>query len=74
MKATGKQIDKTSANIGRALRGEPVKEDAAVNNVGDGAIAGTKGDAGKKVVMTKEPLKRKALPAFKTFVSQEHDT
>jgi hypothetical protein len=27
MKATGKQIDKTSANIGRALRGEPVKEE-----------------------------------------------
>ena len=27
MKATGKQIEKTSANIGRALRGEPVKEE-----------------------------------------------
>lgn len=50
-----------------------LKEEVAANNVGGGAIAGTQGDAGKKVVMTKEPLKRKAMPKFKTFVSQEHD-
>jgi hypothetical protein len=49
------------------------KEEVAANNVGGGAIAGTQGDAGKKVVMTKEPLKRKAMPKFKSFVSQEHD-
>lgn len=50
-----------------------VHEEVAANNVGGGAIAGTQGDAGKKVVMTKEPLKRKPLPKFKTYVSQEHD-
>jgi hypothetical protein len=50
-----------------------VKEEVAANNVGGGAIAGTQGDAGKKVVMTKEPLKRKPLAKFKTFVSQEHE-
>jgi hypothetical protein len=35
------------------------KEDVAANNVGSGNIAGTQGDAGKKTVMTKAPLKRK---------------
>jgi hypothetical protein len=50
-----------------------VHEEVAANNVGGGAIAGTQGDAGKKIVMTKEPLKRKPLPKFKTYVSQEHD-
>lgn len=39
-----------------------VKEDAPVNNVGSGNIAGTQGDAGKKVVMNKKMLKR-----FKEF-------
>jgi hypothetical protein len=48
-------------------------EEVAANNVGGGSIAGTQGDAGKKVVMTKEPLKRKALQKFKSYVSQEHD-
>lgn len=43
------------------------------NNAGDGKIAGFQGDAGKKVKMMSEPLRRKALPKFKTFVSQEHD-
>ena len=43
------------------------KEEVAVNNVGDGNIAGTKGDAGKKAVMTKEPLKRQPLKNFKEF-------
>ena len=32
-----------------------------------------KGDAGKKVKMMSEPLRRKAMPTFKKFVSQEHD-
>lgn len=50
-----------------------LKEEVAANNVGGGAIAGTQGDAGKKVVMTKEPLKRKPIPKFKNYVSQEHD-
>lgn len=60
-----------------AMKGHGAKvelaEEVAANNVGGGAIAGTQGDAGKKVVMTKEPLKRKPIPKFKTFVSQEHD-
>lgn len=43
------------------------KEEVAANNVGGGEIAGTQGDAGKKVVMTKEPLKRKKLTDFKSF-------
>jgi hypothetical protein len=34
------------------------KEEVSANNVGDGKIAGTQGDAGKKSVMTKKPLKR----------------
>lgn len=50
-----------------------LKEEVAANNVGGGGIAGTQGDAGKKVVMTKEPLKRKPLNKFSFFVSQEHD-
>lgn len=49
------------------------KEEVAANNVGGGSIAGTQGDAGKKVVMTKEPLKRKPLTKFKSYVSQEHE-
>ena len=59
----------------KPINGHPtnVKEEAPANSVGGGAIAGTQGDAGKKVVMTKEPLKRKPLPKFKTYVSQEHD-
>ncbi len=43
------------------------KEDVAANNVGSGNIAGTQGDAGKKTVMTKEPLKRKKLTQFEDF-------
>lgn len=36
-----------------------IKEDAvAANNVGDGKIAGTQGDAGRKSLMKKKPLKR----------------
>lgn len=51
----------------------PRNEEVVANNVGGGSIAGTQGDAGKKVVMTKEPLKRKPIPKFKNYVSQEHD-
>lgn len=47
-----------------------VKEEVAANNVGGGEIAGTKGDAGKKAVMTKEPLKRRLLSQFKTFIDK----
>jgi hypothetical protein len=43
------------------------KEEVAANNVGDGKIAGTQGDAGKKSVMTKPVLKRKVID-FKEFV------
>lgn len=35
-----------------------MKEEVAANNVGGGNIAGTQGDAGKKPVMNKKPLKR----------------
>jgi len=69
MKASGKQIDTTMKKISARLN----KEDVAANNVGDGNIAGMKGDAGKKVKMMSEPLRRKAMPKFKTYVSQEHD-
>ena len=40
-------------------------EEVACNNVGNGNIAGTQGDAGKKAVMTKEPLKRKSFNAMR---------
>lgn len=43
----------------------PKTEEVACNNVGDGKIAGTQGDAGKKSVMTK-PLKRQVVQ-FKEF-------
>jgi hypothetical protein len=45
----------------------------AANNAGDGKVAGFAGDAGKKVKMMSEPLKRKPMPKFKTYVSQEHE-
>jgi hypothetical protein len=53
----------------RELEGakKSVKEDAACNNVGGGAIAGTQGDAGKKSVAIKM-MKRKELKNFKEFV------
>lgn len=37
---------------------ESTDEEVAANNVGSGNIAGTQGDAGKKPVMNKKPLKR----------------
>lgn len=45
-------------------------EEAPVNNVGGGNIAGTQGDAGKKVVMTKKPMKRNVVQ-FKEFADVE---
>ena len=39
-------------------------EDAPVNSVGGGNIAGTQGDAGKKAVITKKPLKRQTFKQF----------
>ena len=53
-------------SYGNPAAGKSVKEDAACNNVGGGAIAGTQGDAGKKSVTTKM-LKRKELKNFKEF-------
>lgn len=47
-----------------------LQEEVAVNNVGNGNIAGTQGDAGKKPVMTKEPLKRKKLIDFKEWLEE----
>jgi len=56
-------------SYGNPAAGKSVKEDAACNNVGDGKIAGTQGDAGKKSVATKM-LKRKVVD-FKEFVEIE---
>ena len=41
-------------------------EEAPVNNIGGGNIAGTQGDAGKKTVMTKKPMKRNVMQ-FKEY-------
>lgn len=51
-----------------------LEEEVAANNVGSGNIAGTQGDAGKKAVMTKEPLKRKKLTDFKEWVELDEAT
>jgi hypothetical protein len=48
-----------------AQKAKQHNEEVACNNVGDGKIAGTQGDAGKKSVMTK-PLKRQVVQ-FKEF-------
>jgi ribosomal protein L24 len=50
---------KRQKGIDRATDRLMSKEEVAANNVGGGNIAGTQGDAGKKTVMTKSPLKRK---------------
>ena len=47
-----------------------VTEEAPANNVGGGNIAGTQGDAGKKTVMTKKPMKRNVIQ-FKEFADAE---
>ena len=39
-------------------------EEVACNNVGGGSIAGTQGDAGKKSVITKKPMKRQTFKEF----------
>ncbi len=49
-----------------AQKAKQQNEEAPANNVGSGNIAGTQGDAGKKTVMTKKPLKRQVLQ-FKEF-------
>ena len=59
------QAKETYDNVVKRL-----KEEVAANNVGGGNIAGTQGDAGKKAVMTKEPLKRKKLTDFKEWIEE----
>jgi len=60
-------------NMGEETIHEEGEGAVPANNAGDGKIAGFAGDAGKKVKMMSEPLKRKPLPKFKMYVSQEHD-
>lgn len=73
----GKHVEVRNTSTGQRKMVNVLAEDgeggAPVNNAGDGKIAGFAGDAGKKVKMTNEPLRRKPLPKFKTYVSQEHD-
>lgn len=64
-----KTVRKHQATADRAW--DRMSEEVAANNVGGGEIAGTQGDAGKKAVMTKEPLKRKKLTDFKEYVELE---
>ena len=61
-----KAADKAEAHHEKSLQASKngMAEDVAVNNVGGGAIAGTQGDAGKKAVMTKKPLKRQTFKEF----------
>jgi hypothetical protein len=51
--------DKAEIHHEKAYEASKANEEVAANNVGGGNIAGTQGDAGKKTVMTKSPLKRK---------------
>jgi hypothetical protein len=60
-------------NMGEETIHEEGEGAVPANNAGDGKIAGFAGDAGKKVKMMSQPLKRKPLPKFKMYVSQEHD-
>jgi hypothetical protein len=60
-------------NMGESVVQEEGEGAVPANNAGDGKIAGFAGDAGKKVKMMSQPLKRKPLPKFKMYVSQEHD-
>jgi hypothetical protein len=60
-------------NMGEETIHEEGEGVVPANNAGDGKIAGFAGDAGKKVKMMSQPLKRKPLPKFKMYVSQEHD-
>lgn len=61
---------KRQKGIDRATDRLMSKEEVAANNVGGGNIAGTQGDAGKKAVMTKKPLKRQVIQ-FKEFADAE---
>ena len=56
-----KSVDYEKQQVKYYKQDKKANEDVAVNNVGGGNIAGTQGDAGKKAVMTKEPLKRKTF-------------
>jgi len=73
----GSHVEVRNTSTGKRKMVNVLAEDgeggAPVNNAGDGKVAGFAGDAGKKVKMTNEPLKRKPLPKFKTYVSQEHE-
>lgn len=55
---------KRQKGIDRATDRLMSKEEVAANNVGGGNIAGTQGDAGKKAVMVKKPLKRLNFKEF----------
>jgi hypothetical protein len=74
-KPTGKRHWKNAKgqNMGEETIHEEGEGAVPANNAGDGKIAGFAGDAGKKVKMMSQPLKRKPLPKFKMYVSQEHD-
>ena len=56
-----KSVDYEKQQVKYYKQDKKANEDVAVNNVGGGSIAGTQGDAGKKSVMTKKPLKRKLM-------------
>ena len=60
-----KAADKAEIHHEKAYEASRTKsEEVAANNVGGGNIAGTQGDAGKKAVMTKKPLKRQTFKEF----------
>lgn len=57
--------DKAEIHHEKAYEASRTKsEEVAANNVGGGNIAGTQGDAGKKAVMTKKPMKRQTFKEF----------
>lgn len=68
-----KHAEKAEQHHDLAMKHKTKKEEVAANNVGDGKIAGTQGDAGKKAVMTKPPLRRKKLTEFKEFLEINED-
>jgi hypothetical protein len=62
-------INATKKQLGMDVK-KHQQEEVAANNVGDGAIAGTKGDAGKKSVMTKKPMKRQTFREFTESIEE----
>ena len=62
--------DKAEIHHEKAYEASRANEEVAANNVGAGNIAGTQGDAGKKAVMTKKPMKRNVIQ-FKEFADAE---